>query len=103
MQATEVLLAETGVPRDALVVDDHIMRRDGLARQVVLGVDDARRAAGGSREGLQLVAPLRRFRLVDRAEVLGGGAVHLHALVAALFHLALGFAQLRGLRITLVP
>ncbi len=78
------------------------MRRDGLARQVVLGVDDARRAAGGSREGLQLVAPLRRFRLVDRAEVLGVGAVHLHALVAALFHQALGFAQLRVLRNALV-
>src|SRR5436305_10855273 len=35
VQATEVLLAEARVPGDALVVDDHVVRRDRVARQVV--------------------------------------------------------------------
>src|SRR5213075_71073 len=50
----EVLLAETRVPRDALCIDDHVVRLDGLARQVVFGIDDARRAPARPRKGLQL-------------------------------------------------
>ena len=102
IEPAEVLLAEARIPGDALFVDDDVVRRDRLARQVVFGVDHARRAAARARERLQLVAPLLRGAAVDRGEVLGGRAVHLHALVAALLHQALGFAQLRMLRNALV-
>src|SRR5207244_5894557 len=67
IQASEVLLAEARVPRDALRIDDDVVRRDRLARQVVLGVDHARRAARGARQRLERIAP----DLV-RAEVAGG-------------------------------
>src|SRR5215467_11650120 len=102
VEAPEVLLAEARVPGDPVGVDDDVVRRDRLARQVVLGVDDARRAAGGARVRLERVAPLRRGAAVDRREVLGGRAVDLDALVAALLHQPLGAAQLRVLRDALV-
>src|SRR5207253_10883927 len=92
IQAPEVLLAEARVPRDALRVDDDVVRRDGFARQVVLGVDDARGAPAWTWKRLQLITPFGRLRQVDGAEILGGRAVDLHALVAALLHQALGFA-----------
>ena len=102
IEAAEVLLAEARIPGDALGIDDDVVRRDRLARQVVFGVDDARRAARGARKRLELVAPLLRGAAVDRGEILGGGAVHLDALIAALLHQPLGFAQLRMLRNALV-
>src|SRR5260221_1585363 len=51
---------------------------------------------------LQLIGPLLRWAAVDRGEILGSRAVYLDALVAALLHQPLGFAQLRMLRNALV-
>src|SRR6202035_963120 len=59
IEPAEILLAETRVPDDAAFIDDHVMRRDGLARQVVFGIDHARRDSGRARLRLELEIPLR--------------------------------------------
>src|SRR5436309_8730360 len=52
IEAPEILLTEARVPRGALRIDDHVVRLDELARQVVLRIDDTRRAALWARVGL---------------------------------------------------
>ena len=51
IESAEVLLAETGKPDDAVLVHNHIMRRDLLARQIVFGVDHPCRPALWARQG----------------------------------------------------
>ena len=43
IELAEDLLAEARVPRHPCGIDDHVVRLPRAARQVVLGVDDARR------------------------------------------------------------
>src|SRR5262252_929543 len=59
-----------GEPDRTLVVQNHIMRLDLLARQIILGDDDPGGTAGRSGEPLQLVSPCLVFAQVDRGKKL---------------------------------
>ena len=102
VEPAQELLAEARVPGDAVGIDDHVVRLDGLAPEVILGDDDAGGAALGTRQRLELVLPLRAGAQVDAAEEVGGAAVDLNPLVAALLHAPLTLAQLRVRRDALV-
>ena len=84
------------------IIDDHVMRLDRLARQIVFGIDDARRRAGRARQGLQFEIPFRPGAEVDAGEIFGRAPVDPHPLIAPLFHQALGAPQLRMRRNALV-
>src|SRR5215831_9631829 len=58
IELTEDLLAEARVPRDALRIDNHVVRLPCLRRQVVFGVDDLRRFAFRTRKRLEFVIPM---------------------------------------------
>ena len=45
IESAKKLLAEARIPSDAVGIDHHIVRLNGLARQVVFRNDDARAAA----------------------------------------------------------
>ena len=102
VEPAEELLAEARIPGDAVSIDDHVMRLDGLAPEIVFGDDDAGGAALGTRQRLELVFPLRRGTQIDAGEEIGGAAIDLNALVAALLHPPFAFAQLRVRRDALV-
>src|SRR5262249_3169829 len=84
IEPTEERFAEARIPGDAGVIDDHVVRLDGLAAEVIFGQHDARGAAGRPRQGLERVAPLWLLAQIDRRQILGETAVNLDALVAAL-------------------
>jgi len=102
VETPKILLAETGIPNRAIAIDDHVMRRDRLARQIVFGIDDASGRAARARQRLEFEIPLRMRTQVYAGQEFGVGAVNLDALIAALLHQAFGFAQLRVLRNALV-
>ena len=101
IELAEVLLAEARIPGDAVRIDDHVMRLDRFARQIVFGDDDARALALRARQGLQRIGP-RTAAEIDRAQIVGEAAIDLHALVAALLHQPLAAPQLRRGRNALV-
>jgi hypothetical protein len=51
IEPAQELLAEARIPGDAVAIDHHVMRLDGLTRQVVFGDDDAGVAALGTGQG----------------------------------------------------
>ena len=57
IEPAEILLAKGREPDHAVDIDDHIMRLDRLARQIVFGIDDAGRRAGRTRQGLEFEIP----------------------------------------------
>ena len=65
IEPAEVLLAEVRVPGDAVLIDDHVVRLDGLARQVVFGDDHAGGAAARTRQRLERIVPLRLRAQID--------------------------------------
>ena len=97
IEPAEELLAEARIPGDAVIIDDHVVRRDRVARQVIFGVDHAGGAAARPRERHEVEAPLLLGAEIDGRPELGGGAIDLHALIAALLHPPLAAAQLRVL------
>jgi hypothetical protein len=72
----EELLGEVAEPDHAPLVGDDVVRLDQPARQVVLGDDDARGAAGRARQGLERIAPSLVLAQIDGGEVVGN---RLHA------------------------
>ena len=60
IELAQKILDEIRIPDMPCAIGAHVMRRDGLARQVVFGDDDMRGAARGPRQGLQFVVPDRR-------------------------------------------
>ena len=72
VEPADELLAEARVPGDAVLIEHDVVRRDGLARQIVFGIDHLGRAALRARQRLQLVLPLPIAAEIDVAEVLGG-------------------------------
>ena len=78
-------------------IDDHVMRRDVLAGQIVFGIDHA--GAGPSGAAASSVAnSIADATEIDAAEKFGHRPIDLHTLIAALFHQSLGAPQLRVLR-----
>ena len=72
----------------ALRIGAHVVRRNGLARQIVFGDHDVGGAALGPRQGLQLVRPGRPAAQIHRCQISGELA---HQVVV---HLALGKPRL---------
>ena len=83
IEPAEILLAETGEPGDAVLIDDHVMRRDFLARQVVFGIDHAGRPAASAAARFSAHISIARGAEIDRAEILRDGAIDLDAVFAA--------------------
>ena len=103
IEPAEELLAEARVPGDAVLIEHDVVRRDGFAREVILGVDHARGAALGTRQHLQVERPLRLAAAeIDGAEKFGDVAEDLDALIAALLHQPRAAPHLRVLRDALV-
>ncbi len=65
IEPAEILLAEARVPGDAVLIDDDVMRRDRVARQVVFGIDHAGGAAARPRQRLEREVPLRLCAEID--------------------------------------
>ena len=95
IELAESLLAEIRVPGDAVRIDHHVVRLDGRARQVPLGDDDAGRAPGRARQGLERELPGVALVQIDGGEVFGALAESALARIAALFEQALGQSPLR--------
>jgi hypothetical protein len=98
----DVLLAEVRVPDGAVLVDDHVVRLDRLARQVVLGDDHLGGASGRARQRLERIIPGRVFAQIDRGQKLGAVLLGPVAGIAALLEQALRLAQLRPRRHALI-
>ena len=90
IELAEKILDEIGIPDIALRVGAHVVRRDGLARQVVFGDDDVGGAALGPRQGLQRVRPGRPAAQIHRRQI-GGELAH-----QIVMHLALGEPRLQA-------
>ena len=58
IESAEELLAEARIPGDAVSIDDDVVRLDGVARQIVFGVDDAGGAAARPWKWIEVEAPL---------------------------------------------
>ena len=89
IELRQELLAEMRVPDHAVGIDDHVVRLDLLARKIVFGDDDAGRAAGRPRRGLELEADAPRVGAeIDAGEIVGEflrhvGRIHRRAPVRA--------------------
>ncbi len=79
IEPAEILFAEARVPGHAVLIDDHVVGLDGVARQVVLGVDHARGAAARPGHRLERETPLRLRAQIDGGEKVGRRLVDLHA------------------------
>jgi hypothetical protein len=91
----EGLLAEIRVPSDAVLIDDHVMRLDRRARQIVFGDDDAGRPPGRARQRLEREFPRISLVEVNRGEVVGALAEGALAGIATLFQQPLRQPPLR--------
>ena len=88
IELAEKILDEIRIPDMALRIGAHVVRRDGLTRQIVFGDDDVGGAALGPRQGLQLIGPGRSAAQIDRGQI-GGELAH-----QVVVHLALGEPRL---------
>ena len=80
IEPPDIGLDEVRVPDEAVRIGAHVVRRDGLARQVVFGDDDMRRAAGRARQCLERIVPRSRCAQIDRGEIFAdpAGAIVRH-------------------------
>ena len=99
IEFAEEHFAEVGVPDHAVLVDDHVMRLDRGAREIVFGDDDVRGFARGARQRLQVVIPLGHRTQVDRREKFGLLAILLGISASICFHAPLGLDRLAHLGI----